>query len=87
MDSLTAPAVETERVESIGDYIKRFREAKNLSQRALAKLSNVSNTQISRIESGLRMPGLNTLVSLAKHLDLSMQDLLKDTGYLKEVDE
>lgn len=88
MDSLTAPAVKTESVESIGSYIKRCREAKNLSQRELAKLSDVSNTEISRIESGIRQrPDLNILGRLTAHLDIPMQDLLKNTGYADALNE
>ena len=37
---------------ALGDYIKNYREARNLSLREFAKLADVSHTHIDSIEKG-----------------------------------
>lgn len=50
----------------LGEYLKELRNKHNLSQRALAEKSGVSNAEISRIESGTRKrPSEDVLRALA----------------------
>lgn len=70
----------------IGEYIKTLRLEKNYSQRELAELTGVSNSELSRIESGQRQnPSPLFLKSLALYLDVSLEDLMKVAGYTSEV--
>ena len=54
------------------------RHKKGLSQRALAKLSKVTNVTIARIESGVYDPRLSTLRLLAKALRVRVADLIDE---------
>lgn len=72
----------------IGSYIKNLRETKDISQRQLAHLSGISNTEINRIENGERKnPSPNTLKKLAPHLGVSGEDLMEKAGYLNNNNE
>ncbi|WIF95094.1 helix-turn-helix domain-containing protein [Caminicella sporogenes] len=71
-----------------GAYIKNLRKEKGLSQRRLAEMAKVSNTEISRIESGERQkPSPLILKAIAPHLGVSYSELMKKAGYLEEVIE
>jgi len=72
---------------SLGLHIKTLREKKDFSQRQLAYLSGVSNTEINRIESGDRKkPSPDILRSLAAPLGVSYKDLMAAAGYLDGID-
>lgn len=67
----------------IGKYISELRNEKGLSQRKLAELSGVSNTEISRIESGERKKvSPEILKALAPHLGVSYEKLMEVAGYI-----
>ena len=55
-----------------------LRQKQGLSQRALAKLSRVTNVTIARIESGVYDPRLSTLRRLAKALKVKVADLIDE---------
>jgi transcriptional regulator with XRE-family HTH domain len=55
-----------------------LRAKQGLSQRDLAKRSNVTNVTIARIETGVYDPRLSTLRKLAKALKVKVADLLDD---------
>lgn len=59
-------------VAEISYSLKQAREAKGLSQRALADLSGVPQSHISKIESGGVDLRLSSLVELARALDLEL---------------
>lgn len=54
---------------SFGNKIKAIREAKSLSQEALANEADISLSQVSRIERGILNPTLSTIYTLAKALN------------------
>ena len=56
--------------------LAKIRNEENLSQRALAKLSNVGNVTIARIEMGTIDPRVSTMKALAKALKVRMSDLI-----------
>ena len=67
--------------ESVGQMIAKGREAQGLSQRELANLCNVSNTEISRIESGEReVPNPKTLRKISKYIGVNYNDLMYASG-------
>lgn len=69
----------------IGEYVKSLRKEKGLSQRSLGELANVSNTEISRIESGERQkPAPDILKALAPYLGVEYLDLMEKANYITE---
>lgn len=58
--------------------MKKLRENKGLSQEKLARLSDVANNTIVKIEAGKNQnPTLDTLKKIAKVLDVSVDDLIQ----------
>jgi len=64
---------------SIGAKVKRYREAKGLSQDDLALRLDVAQSTISSIESDKSIPSSLLLNSIAKELEVDINDLLSDT--------
>jgi len=56
--------------ETLGKSLKRARTEKGLSQRAVCDRSGVPQAQLSRIERGLVHFSVETMVELARVLDL-----------------
>jgi transcriptional regulator with XRE-family HTH domain len=59
----------------MGLMLRRRREQKGLSLRALGEQSGVSYVTIAKIEAGTVSPTLATLEKLAGALELSLRDL------------
>ncbi|MBI2036218.1 helix-turn-helix transcriptional regulator [Candidatus Microgenomates bacterium] len=63
---------------SLAKNLKRLREKRGLSQDRLAKLADVANNTIIKIEQGENInPTLDTLKKVAKALKVSVDDLIK----------
>ena len=62
----------------IGQRIRKFRKAHQLSQEELAERIGISTTHMSHIETGNTKLSLPVLVSLATALEVSADDLLFD---------
>lgn len=71
-------------VEDIGSYIRRQREAAQVSLRQLAKQTGVSNPYLSQIERGLRKPSAEILQQIAHGLRISAEALYVKAGILTE---
>jgi transcriptional regulator with XRE-family HTH domain len=66
-------------MSNIQKTLRKLREAKGLSQEKLARLADVANNTIIKIEVGKNQnPTLDTLKKVAKALDVSVDDLIKD---------
>ena len=66
--------------------LKKLREQKGLSQDRLAKLADVANNTIIKIEQGENInPTLDTLKKIAKALEISVDDLIKWRRIAKSV--
>lgn len=59
----------------IKDRIKKYREAKGISQAELAFISGISVSNISKYETGNRVPKTDYLIKLAKALDVPLSSL------------
>lgn len=71
--------------KSIAILVKEARKNKGYSARELAKLCDVSHTEINNIEKGIRVkPGILTLKAFEKYLDLDYKELAKLVGYTEE---
>ena len=66
----------------IGNRIRKYREASNLSQKQLAEILGVSNSRVSNWEQGLNRPDADILAEMCVALDVSPSLLLgiKVTG-------
>jgi len=65
-------------MSNITKTLRKLREAKGLSQEKLARLSDVANNTIVKIEAGKNQnPTLDTLKKIAKVLEVSVDELIK----------
>ena len=72
--------------KNIGEVIAEAREKANLSQRQLAKLANINNSELSKIESGVRKePSPKILRKISNVLDVNYSDLMYMIGLGIEV--
>ena len=66
---------------AFGRRVKELREARGLSQQALAMAAGLSISVVAQLEQGLRAdPRLSTAVALASALGVSMDELLRESG-------
>lgn len=72
--------------KKLGEVIAKAREDKGLSQRQLAKLANINNSELSKIESGIRKePNPKMLRKISSVLDVNYNDLMYMIGMGLEV--
>lgn len=64
--------------EKIGKRVKKLRKDNNLSQEALANISNIDRTYIQSIEKGERNISITILEKIAKGFKISLSEFLKD---------
>jgi transcriptional regulator with XRE-family HTH domain len=58
--------------------IRKQREARNMSQKDLADMLNVTQAAVSHWETGRRVPDANDLIAIAKVLHCNVDDLIKE---------
>lgn len=63
--------------KKLGENLKKFRIQKNITQTEIAKTLGVDRSFVSNIENGKTNPTLSTIASLAKSLDITINELLK----------
>lgn len=72
--------------KTIGEVIAEAREKKGLSQRQLAKLAKINNSELSKIEAGIRKePSPKILRKISNVLDVNYSDLMYMIGLGIEV--
>ena len=71
----------------VGEEIKKARLKKKLSQRQLARKIGKTGQFISLIEKGENNPSLETLITIAVALDVSIEELISTPEATKEVIE
>ena len=65
-------------MSSIAKNLKRLRKAKKLSQKRLARLADVANNTIIKIEAEKnKNPTLDTLTKISRALNVSVDELIK----------
>jgi transcriptional regulator with XRE-family HTH domain len=62
----------------LGEAIRALRAKASLTQEALAEKADLSSIFISRIERGKESPSLDSLVKIAKALNVRVRDLVAD---------
>lgn len=63
----------------VGSRIRDIRQQRGLTQAELAQQVNMSLKHISAIECGIRLPSLDTLVTIANELRIDTNTLLQDS--------
>ena len=62
----------------IGSRIQKCRSEKKMTQSELAEKIDTNQKHLSRIEGGYHRTSLDTIVAIAKALDVSVADLIAD---------
>lgn len=70
-------------VQIIATNIKNLRIKKGITQKDLASAINVAASQYGRIELGKVMPSLNSLLKIAKILDVTIESLVYENKNVK----
>lgn len=65
----------------IGEKIRKLRKEKKLTIVELADITKLSKTTISDTETGKTNPSNDTILKIAKALNIDIEDLCKGTGY------
>jgi transcriptional regulator with XRE-family HTH domain len=65
-----------------GDNLLRIRQARKLSQEALADRAGIHRTQVSLLENGQQQPMLETLSKLAGALDVPVNMLTEGITFI-----
>ena len=60
------------------ESVRRLRLAKGLTMKELASMVDVTESQISQIETGKRNPGFETLLKLGEALECSVEELIRN---------
>ena len=69
-------------IDAFRANLRRCRRRAGLSQEQLAGLASVHRTEIGLLESGARVPRLDTLVKLKCSLEVSAEELLDGIEWL-----
>ncbi|PIP52552.1 hypothetical protein COX09_00820 [Candidatus Beckwithbacteria bacterium CG23_combo_of_CG06-09_8_20_14_all_47_9] len=65
-------------IETIGDKIKQLRNKQELTQDELARKADLPYTTLTKIESNvITKPTIQTVMKIAKGLDITVDDLMK----------
>lgn len=68
----------SKKISLIAKNIKKYRARLGISQDKLSKLADITFHTITKIESGATPnPGIETVMKIAKALDITVNDLLK----------
>jgi transcriptional regulator with XRE-family HTH domain len=73
-------SVDTKRIKIFGKRVAELRKRRNLTQEELADLSNLSLSQVARIETGAINTTLNTIFLLTEALRVTSSELLDAPG-------
>ncbi|NLP62095.1 helix-turn-helix domain-containing protein [Paraburkholderia sacchari] len=65
---------------ALGAAIRRLREAKELSQEALALMAEVDRSYVGRVERGTNNAATLTLKRLANALGMTLAELISEAG-------
>ncbi len=62
--------------ERISDRLKKLRQSTGLTQLELAEKADINANAYAKVERGDQMPTIETLLKIAKALDVSSSDIL-----------
>ena len=67
----------------LGFFIQQLRKEKGWSQSQLSKILNVSPSTVGMYEQGRRTPDLETLITLSRLFDVSLDYLITGAEFVK----
>ncbi|MCX5387271.1 helix-turn-helix domain-containing protein [Streptomyces sp. NBC_00083] len=70
------PKTDEEVLDAVGPRLRALRRARGITLAGLAATTGVSESTLSRLESGLRRPSLELLLPLARTYDVPLDDLV-----------
>ena len=73
--------------KGMADRIKNRREALGFTQEGFCEVINLSISSYTKIENAFQRPALDTLIKIAKHLDLSLDYIVFGDSTLTEVSD
>jgi transcriptional regulator with XRE-family HTH domain len=73
-----------ERLKALGEFIRTQRKLGQLSLRQFANLARISNPYLSQLERGLHRPSAEVLGSIARALDIPIEQIYAQAGLLDE---
>ena len=73
---VTPESLWKDNLQRLGEFIKAQRQLNQLSQRELARLSDLSDTYMSQLERGLHEPSIRVLRALAESLGIQPNELI-----------
>jgi transcriptional regulator with XRE-family HTH domain len=65
---------------TLGDAIRRVRQSKGISQEQLALTADIDRSYLGRIERGDSVVAVLVLLSIAKALGLTLEQLIAEAG-------
>ena len=71
-----------DKLGQLGSFIRTQRKLAQLSQRELAKLTDLSDPYVSQIERGLHQPSIRVLRALAGALNVRAETMLTHAGLI-----
>lgn len=71
-------------MKSLGDSLRNAREAKNMTQKEVARITGINNKTISNYENGVSSPDPDTLRIFADVYETSVDHLLGRCEIIKE---
>ena len=63
-------------MNNVGKNIKKFREAKNMTQEQLAEKLFVTRQAVSNWENGKTQPDIDTITRISQELDVSVEEII-----------
>ena len=63
-------------LKKIGQFLKRLRKEKGMTQEQFAEMMGVSGRTVSRWETGSNMPDLDILIQIADYYEVEIKEIL-----------
>lgn len=73
--------------KKIGEFLKKLRRERGLTQEQLAEILLVSGRTISRWETGTNMPDLSILIQMAEFYDVELKEILDGERKSEDMDK
>lgn len=72
--------------KKIGQFLRKLRTEKNLTQEQFAEVIGVTNRSISRWENGVNMPDFDVLIQIAEYFDVGIEEILDGERRIPSMD-
>lgn len=76
--------VDSNKAEEFGQWLKRYRESKEIAQGDFAQQIGVTQAHLSRVENGGRGVSAELVLAVAKALQLSPLEALQQAGFWEQ---